>query len=79
VIKLYDKETGKFLGTITEQQLQFLIDQLEEESPEDTDYYLTKATVELLEQTGADPILVGLLRQGLGEREEMEIRWEGEG
>jgi len=38
-------------------RLLFLIDQLEEESPDDTDYYLTKATVELLEQTGADPIL----------------------
>jgi processive 1,2-diacylglycerol beta-glucosyltransferase len=79
VVTLYDKETGKFLGTIQEQQLQFLSDQLEEESLNDTDYYMNKATIELLESTGADPALVGLLRQALGEREEMEIRWEEEG
>jgi hypothetical protein len=78
VIKLYVKETGKFLGTITDQQLQFLIDQLEEESLDDTDYYVTKATLELLEQAGADPALVNLLLQGLGDSEEMEVRWERE-
>ncbi len=33
--KLYDKDTGAWLGTITEEQLQFLIDQLKEESSED--------------------------------------------
>ncbi|HKA52471.1 MAG TPA: galactosyldiacylglycerol synthase [Candidatus Binatia bacterium] len=79
MIKLYVKETGEFLGTITDKQLQFLIDQLEEESADDTDYYITTTTVELLEQAGADPALVTLLRQGLGEREGVEVRWEREG
>jgi 3-methyladenine DNA glycosylase AlkD len=74
--KLYDKETGRLLGTLKEEQLRFLIDQLEEESSDDTDYYINKATVEMLVQAGADPELVALLQQGLGEREEMEIRWE---
>jgi hypothetical protein len=78
VIKLYDKETGKLLGTIREEQLRFLVNQLEEESPDDTDYYLNKATMEMLEQAGAEPALVRLLQQALGEREEMEIRWEEE-
>lgn len=45
--KLYDKETGKFLGTIRDEQLRFLINQLEEESPDDTDYYLNTATVDV--------------------------------
>ena len=76
MIKLYDKETGKLLGALREEQLRFLIDQLEEESSEDTDYYINKATIEMLVQAGADPELVALLQQGLGEREEMEIRWE---
>jgi len=76
MIKLYDKETGRLLGTLREEQLRFLIDQLEEESSDDTDYYLNKATIEMLVQAGADPELVTLLQQGLGEREEMEIRWE---
>jgi len=79
VIKLYVKETGEFLGTITDKQLQFLIDQLEEESADDTDYYITTATLEMLEQAGADPALVTLLRQALGENEGVEVRWEREG
>jgi len=79
MIKLYDKETGKLLGTVSEEQLQFPINQLEEESADNTDYYINTATMEMLEQAGADPDLVGLLQQGLGEREEMEIRWEQEG
>ena len=38
MIQLHEKETGVFLGTITNAQLQFLIDQLEEESTDDMDY-----------------------------------------
>lgn len=75
MIKLHDKETGGFLGTITEAQLQFLIDQLEEESAEDSDYYINQATLDLFEQSGAAADLLALLRQALGTREDMEIAW----
>jgi len=75
MIQLYDKETGASLGAITEEQLQFLVDQLEEESPEDRDYYINEPTLDAFEEAGADPALVALLREALGEREEMEIRW----
>ena len=80
MIKLCDKDTGVFLGTITEVQLQFLVDQLEEESTEDTDYYinqatLNQATLDLFEETGADADLLALLRQALGTREDIEIQW----
>ena len=76
MIQLYDKETGASLGAITEEQLQFLADQLEEESPEDRDYYINEPTLEAFEEAGADGALLALLRKALGEREEMEIRWE---
>jgi hypothetical protein len=75
MLKLYDKDTGVFLGTITEVQLQFLIDQLEEESAEDTDYYINQATLDLFEEAGADADLLALLRQALGTREDIEIQW----
>jgi hypothetical protein len=75
MIKLYDKDTRVFLGTITEVQLQFLIDQLEEESTEDTDYYINQATLDLFEEIGADADLLALLRQALGTREDLEIQW----
>jgi processive 1,2-diacylglycerol beta-glucosyltransferase len=75
MIQLHDKETGAFVGTITEAQLQFLIDQLEEESTEDRDYYINQATLDLFEQRGADADLLALLRQALGTREDIEIAW----
>ncbi|MGH8770331.1 MAG: hypothetical protein ACREV2_04005 [Burkholderiales bacterium] len=75
MVQLYDKDTGAAVGTITEAQLQFLIDQLEEESREDTDYYLNRATLDILEEAGADRALMLVLHQALGDREEMEIRW----
>jgi processive 1,2-diacylglycerol beta-glucosyltransferase len=75
MIKLYEKDIRVFLGTITEAQLQFLIDQLEEESTEDTDYYINQATLDLFEDIGADADLLALLRQALGTREDIEIQW----
>jgi hypothetical protein len=75
MIKLYEAGTGVFLGTLTDAQLQFLIDQLEEESVEDTDYYINNTTLDVFESVGADAGLVALLRQALGSREDMDIQW----
>ncbi|MGH7607557.1 MAG: hypothetical protein ACREME_09470 [Gemmatimonadales bacterium] len=44
MIELRDKDGGEPLGTINERQLQFLVDQLEEESSEDRDYYINAPT-----------------------------------
>jgi hypothetical protein len=75
MIKLYDQASGELLGEVTEQQFQVLENRLEEESVDDRDYYLNRATLELLGQAGADPHLLELLRRGMGDREEMDIRW----
>ena len=76
MIKLYDEASGKECGTIPEAQLQFMIDQLEEESLEDTGYYINRSTIDAFQQAGADPQLVALLRHALGNRQDMDIRWE---
>lgn len=75
MIELRDKETGAQLGEITEAQLKFLTDQLEEETSDDRDYYINKATLEMFGGQGADPGLLELLRTALGGREEMELAW----
>ena len=75
MIELRDKDTGGVVGNITEAQLQFLVDHLEEESRDDRDYYINQTTLEVFEEEGADPELVAILRKALGSREEMEIRW----
>ena len=75
MIEIRDKETGKSLGTISEEQLQFLIDNLEEEYEEDMDYYINTATLDMFEERGIDTGLLKLLRDALSTREDMEIVW----
>ena len=75
MIQLFDATTGKQLGDITEAQLQFLRDQLEEESSDDRDYYINADTLDMFQANGAEPALLDVLRKALGEREDMEIRW----
>jgi hypothetical protein len=73
--KLYDATDGTLIGTITEGQLQFLIDQLVEEDMEDQDYYVDRTTLIWFEEHGAEPELQAILTKALGEREGMDIRW----
>jgi len=75
MIQLHDKDTGAWIGTISEDNLQFLVDQLEEESGDDQDYYINEATLDVFEEGGADKALVSLLRGALNGRTEMEVRW----
>jgi processive 1,2-diacylglycerol beta-glucosyltransferase len=76
MVQLVDKETGRTVGSITEEQLEYLQSQLEEESPDDQDYWFDVASLDILEEEGASPELIAVLRAALGEREEMEIRWQ---
>lgn len=76
MIKLSLKDSGAFLGMIDEADLQLLIDQLEEEDENDTDYYITPMTIEMLEESGASPDLIRILKQAVGDSEGVDIAWE---
>ena len=78
MIRLYDTESDALLGSITEIQLEFLMNELEEESSSDRDYFITTETVDMLEENGADTELLTVLRDALADREEVEIRWEAD-
>ena len=73
---LYDASSGASLGEITEEDLDFLLDHLEEEDSEDQDYYINAATIDLLESQGGRAELVALLRRALGNEEGLDIGWE---
>ena len=75
MIQLYDEGQGTHIGDISEEELQLLADQLEEESSHDTDYYISAPTIDMLEESGADASLVKLLRDALGGRDGFELRW----
>jgi processive 1,2-diacylglycerol beta-glucosyltransferase len=73
--RLYIEQTNQVLGEITEAEIAVLFENLEEESAEDTDYYITPDTVDYLESRGADPRVVNMLRQAIGGSDGIDIRW----
>jgi hypothetical protein len=76
MIRLMSKDTGKPIGSVSEGDLQVLVDQLEEEDSEDTDYYISADTIDLLEENGASAELLRILRQALGDAEGVEVSWK---
>ena len=75
MIQLSDKDTGAVIGLISAEELQFLIDQLEEENQTDQDYWLNRETLGLFKEQGAEEHLLALLESAMGGRDEMEIVW----
>ena len=75
MIQLRDKESGEVLGAITEDDFQFLVDNLEEESEDDTDYFISRSTIEIFKEKGTNNTLIELLENALGDRDDMEIEW----
>jgi len=75
MIDLYNAATNQLLGSITEPDLQVLVDALEEESTQDRDYFVDAATIELIADGRATGHLVNLLRGALGSTEGVDIRW----
>jgi len=76
MIDLYNAATNELLGSISEADLQVLIDKLEEESEEDQDYYIDEPTINLLADGQPSDHLVALLRKAIGTSDGVEIRWE---
>ncbi|MDO9695181.1 MAG: galactosyldiacylglycerol synthase [Candidatus Latescibacteria bacterium] len=76
MIDLYDNETNKLLGSITESELQLLLDVLEEEYINDQDYYINQATIDMIADGRASDHLLQLLRSAIGTADGVEIKWE---
>ena len=76
MITLSLKDSGALLGTISDDDFQLLVDQLEEETEEDTDYYISPLTIELLEERGASVELLSLLKRAVGSSEGVDVAWK---
>lgn len=76
MIDPYNSATNQLIGSITEAELRFLVDALEEEWLRDQDYYIDAATIELLADGSATDHLLQSLRAALGSDEGVEIRWQ---
>jgi hypothetical protein len=74
-VQLVDLADGREIGVLTDEQFAFLADHLESEGPDDDDYYLNRASLDLLVEQGADPQVVALLRAAMADRADMDVRW----
>ena len=73
---LYVKADHRYIGDISDDELKFLVDNLEEESLEDTDYDLSRLTLEYLRGNGLSPRLAQMLDTALGDQDDVEIVYE---
>ena len=76
MIKLFDNENEKEIGLITEPQLEFLVEELADESLDEYTYNINASVISYLEGNGAESALVKMLRGALGSRTSMELRYE---
>jgi hypothetical protein len=76
MIDLFNASTNELLGSITDADLKVLVDTLEEESLQDQDYYIDRATIDLIADGRATEHLVGVLRRALADADGVDVRWQ---
>ena len=76
IYRLMDIEHDNEIGIITEDQVQFLIDNLEEEGVEDQDYYIDPDALNFLAENGCDEELLTMLTEALEGRVNIDVRYE---
>jgi hypothetical protein len=77
MIVLHRKSDNLHLGDISEADLQFLVDNLEEdEGLGDNEYNLTRMTLAYLRENGLSASLAKLLETALGDQDEVDIVYQ---
>jgi hypothetical protein len=74
-VVLLDATTGAVVGRITTSQLEELTRHLELESVNDTDLFINKPTIEMLQAAGVSPSTVQMLSTALGTRDGFDVQW----
>ena len=74
--RLMDIEHDNEIGIITEDQVQFLIGNLEEEGVEDRDYYIDPDALNFLAENGCEEELLTMLTEALEGRVNIDVRYE---
>lgn len=73
---LYLKKDRRPLGDISDLDYQYLQDNLEEESVSDTDYTISRLTLDFMRGSGLPAGLAAILEAALGDADEVEIVFE---
>ena len=76
MVRIYDNDNDAEIGTITEAQLDFLQEELVEESLDAYTFDVSGSAIDSLESNGGDEALIDMLRRALGARTSMEVRFD---
>jgi hypothetical protein len=76
VVRIYDNDNEVEIGLITEAQLDFLQEELIEESIDAYTFDVSAAAIDSLQMNGGDETLITMLRRALGARSSMELRFD---
>ena len=76
IFYLIDTEREEDIGVITEDQIQFLIDNLAEAGVEDQEYYIDEETLDFLAESSCDEELLSLFTEALEERTDVTVHYE---
>ena len=76
MIRVYDADNEAEIGSITEEHLGVLQENLVEEMLDEYSFNIDAAAIGSLETNGADGQLIAMLKRALGNRTSMEIRME---
>ena len=75
-VKIINRSSGALLGNISRADFEFLVDNLEEESSRDADYFIDSKTIDFLADQGGSVPLLLLLRTAVGDSEGIDIGWQ---
>jgi hypothetical protein len=75
---LYDVSNDRLLGHISQADLDLLIEQMEEESSKDRDYFVDNDTFLRLTDAGASSTLLDAIKMALDLSGECDVRWEAD-
>ena len=73
---LYRKSDNLYFGDIGDEEFQFLVDNLEEEGLNDTDYNITRMTLDYLKENGLSPHLAKIIETAMADQDEVDIVYQ---
>jgi len=68
-------DTKEVIGSVTDEELDEIVDALTEESDDDQDYYIDADTIEYMEVLDVSPHIIVMLKTALGGKESIEFEW----
>lgn len=72
---LFLKDSNQFLAELSDADLAHMVNLMEEESSQDTDYFIDLGTVDLLKSAGASEAVTSALESAIGASEGIDVVW----